>query len=270
MKRFAAAPEDSRRIFVRVRALPRLAALALLLLFCVAAHTGHADQQGAGSGQKDASDASFFDLCRKGSPQQIAEAIHNGADLNARDVWGRTPLMEAAEKCDLAVMTALLEAGADVHARDKEGMTPLMLAVRDRFPAVTAGLVEAGAHVNAENAEKYTSRMKQDSKYLVLKLAARWNRLPETIHALVKAGANVNARDNTRMTPLLLALRGYPKPEAITALVKAGADVNAADRKGNTPLMFAAQGMASRARSRISFWTPGQIQKRKTSPAKGQ
>jgi len=226
-----ATPENSRRAFVRAFVLPCLAALAVLRVLCGAATTRAAD------------DEAFFTLCEKGSPREIAEAIRSGADLNARNVWGRTPLMEAAETGNLAVMTTLLEAGSDVHARDKYGMTPLMLAAQDRFPELTAGLVYAGANVTAEDVEKYALRMKDDTKYWVRKSAVRWNRLPETINALVKAGADVNARDKNGMTSLLLAVQGCPEPKVITALVRAGAKVNAADWKGNTALMFAAQAM---------------------------
>ena len=48
-----------------------------------------------------------------------------GADIEARDRWGRTPLHWAALfSKNPAVITALLDAGADPKARNATGKTP--------------------------------------------------------------------------------------------------------------------------------------------------
>lgn len=60
------------------------------------------------------------------------EKLAAGADLNARDQYGQTPLMYAASEGDSAdVLDALLKAGADVNAQTDAGWTALMYAVRD-------------------------------------------------------------------------------------------------------------------------------------------
>ena len=48
-----------------------------------------------------------------------------------------------------AVITALLEAGADPEARDKFGGTPLLAASGNENPAVIAALLDAGADLKA-------------------------------------------------------------------------------------------------------------------------
>jgi len=74
----------------------------------------------------------FFALVRTGTPQDVQAAISNGADVNARNSYDKTPLMEAAEyNQHPEVITALLAAGADIKARDILGGTALMLAAEN-------------------------------------------------------------------------------------------------------------------------------------------
>ena len=48
-----------------------------------------------------------------------------GADVNAPNGWGRTPLMHAAERCAEWNIAPLLAAGADPRAADKAGRSAL-------------------------------------------------------------------------------------------------------------------------------------------------
>jgi hypothetical protein len=61
-----------------------------------------------------ADDLAFFELVRTGTPQQIQSAIRSGADVNARDMSGWTPLIWAASSnTNPEVIITLLDNGAD-------------------------------------------------------------------------------------------------------------------------------------------------------------
>ena len=49
-------------------------------------------------------------------------------NINAKDVWGQTALHKAVRKADLRVIKQLLVKGADQNAKDSQGKTPLDLA----------------------------------------------------------------------------------------------------------------------------------------------
>jgi ankyrin repeat protein len=67
-------------------------------------------------------DEEFLELVKTGSPEEIKAALQNGADVNARDDSGSTPLMYTAEYSEYPeVLQLLLDAGADVQVQNKEG-----------------------------------------------------------------------------------------------------------------------------------------------------
>jgi ankyrin repeat protein len=176
----------------------------------------------------DAQNHTYVDMCKTRTPEQITALIKAGADVNAKDKDGLTPVMwTAACNSKPDAIAALVKAGADVNAQAKDGSTPLILAeLRNPNPEVITALVKAGADVNAKNKDGLTP----------LNFAAMWTDKPDVIAALVTAGADVNARDSQGMTPLMWAAYQNKHPQVITALVKAGADVNAKDSLGATAL----------------------------------
>jgi ankyrin repeat protein len=77
------------------------------------------------------------------------------AQVNARDVDGRTPLMHAvlASDADPAIVALLLERGADANAADHgQKWTALHFAARDQKASIVKTLLAAGADVDPVDA----------------------------------------------------------------------------------------------------------------------
>lgn len=67
-----------------------------------------------------------------------------GADVNARNERGSTPLLEAARYGHDDICRILIASGADLKAKDKDGKTALMLAIQGNHDDVVRVLKEAG------------------------------------------------------------------------------------------------------------------------------
>lgn len=155
----------------------------------------------------------------------IKELLAAGADPNAMNDYGRTPLHIAVSCCKDEICRLLLEAGADPMAKDKDGQTPLHYATEGTKVRL---LLEAGADPMAKDAYGRTPLQGRlwwtdESKDAV------------SVGLLLAAGANPNAKDNGSLTPLHCARDG----EVVELLLGAGADPNAENESGLTPLCCA-------------------------------
>jgi ankyrin repeat protein len=88
----------------------------------------------------------------------VTEAIKAGADVNAQNGVGATPLHEATiHSSNPGVIQALIEAGADVSARNAWGSTPLHLAAKyNSQPKIILALLEVGADPKAKDEDGMT------------------------------------------------------------------------------------------------------------------
>ncbi len=95
----------------------------------------------------DCNDWNSRDYFQAAAPENVADCLRSGAELEARNKYGRTPLHHAVWfNGNPAVAAALLDAGADPKALDKYDRTPLHgAAMANRNPVVIALLLEAGA-----------------------------------------------------------------------------------------------------------------------------
>ena len=144
---------------------------------------------------------------------------HDKANINAKASDGTTLLMLAAAAGTPEVVKMLLDAGADVNAKDVNGLTPLWAAVvfKSATPEVIKMLLDAGANVNDRIDTEHSDGMTP-------LIFAAIRSTPEVIKMLLDAGANVNDRENKYgLTPLMAAAAKNTNPEVIRILLRTGA-----------------------------------------------
>ena len=93
---------------------------------------------------------------QKGKRGVCKYLIENAADVNlfAR---GMSPLMHASAEADIRIMKQLISAGADINARDSLGNTPLFLAAGYGVEKTCKVLLKNGAYLNHTNLEMKTA-----------------------------------------------------------------------------------------------------------------
>ena len=131
----------------------------------------------------------------KGHLDVARDLIEAGADVNAKDNNGLTPLCFCAAKGHLDVARALIEAGADVNAKKDNGVTPLHMCAYYGHLEVSRALIEKGADVNA----------KEDDGVTPLYVCTQEGHLEghlEVARALIKAGSNFNGLSSEQVADL--------------------------------------------------------------------
>ncbi len=100
---------------------------------------------------REATVALFQAMAQNGTPM-VEQAIQNGADVNAFDTQGITPLLQAAvypEKID--ILRVLLLNGCNINYKTRQGETALNKAVFFNNRAAAKLLIEFGANVSIMN-----------------------------------------------------------------------------------------------------------------------
>jgi ankyrin repeat protein len=196
-----------------------------------------------------------LNLLHLAGSKEVAELlIAKGADVNARDTLGFTPLHFAAESGRTEVAQTLIAKGADINAQSKpdfdefttftpvwiwsrrlvrslpgnsRGTTPLFFA---RSPEMTKLLIAKGANVNAKNTNGMTPLHTTQSKAIA--------------KILLAAGTKINIKEenarNGEDTTLLHNAAKIGFKELVQQLINNGANVVVIDSKQRTPLHYAA------------------------------
>jgi ankyrin repeat protein len=192
-----------------------------------------------------------------------------GADVNAAEDDGTTPLMRAAHGRSPEIAQLLIDAGADVAARNRYGVSALYLAARNGDAATTRALLAAGLDANTALPGGETALMTaarsghtdvvgallsgSDNVDALVDLGADHDpRIASEYAVTDRAGygdtsrpmgrrnrADVNAREQWYGHTALMAAAAAGHADVIRLLIEAGADVNAVDDEGESALSFA-------------------------------
>ena len=147
------------------------------------------------------------------NPEYTGILLEAGANPNAADKYGFTPLISAAmghEKTCAQTVQALLASGADVNLPNADGWTPLMMAVRLNRLETAKALLAAGADIHATDANGNSALLH----------AVLWNH-PSCVKLLLNAGADPNTENNGVTALMAAQKRGFSKISKL--LTQAGA-----------------------------------------------
>jgi len=166
-------------------------------------------------------------------------------------------LIFASGHGDVSIVKNLVSSGANPNAQDREGETPLCAASRGGHRTIVESLIRSGANVNLPYGEGETPLHAVVSGAhidVAVKEGTRniWGSFLKTktpelqfdtsiVKLLLDNGANVNARDEDGETPLQAAARSGPfignrGVEIVRLLIDRGSDINSKDNKGQTAL----------------------------------
>ena len=185
----------------------------------------------------------FFQVVEEGRKDKIQAMITRGADVNARDHSGCTPLhLAVSSRLAQDTIELLVAYKANVSARNNRGQTPLHLAAEAGQPGVIDQLIDHGAYVNAATA-RIVSATPDVVEYHPATL--RFSQFKAECYQIGLTLPGRSVRSDTvkievggMMTPLhYAALEGHLN--AVQHLLDRGANINARTQNGKTPLGLA-------------------------------
>lgn len=171
----------------------------------------------------------------------------DGADMNARNTFGQTPLIEA---CNFQVIEFLLLNGTDPRICSNSGESPIFNAILKGVEAVDL-MLEYGVDINGQftygdthgdphwicdNGVDPYLQMTYGNTHGVTALMRACKDNQEVAVHLLKHRASVDQRDSNGQTALHYA--AHKNSIAIRHLLEEGADPNVYDNAGDTPLHY--------------------------------
>ncbi|XP_059177832.1 poly [ADP-ribose] polymerase tankyrase-like [Physella acuta] len=176
----------------------------------------------------------LHDAINDKKPHEVHRLLAQGADVNASDSNGQTPVIRAVSAGDRHILSLLIEYQADLDAPDKVyGMTPLMHATYHGNDEMVNFLCMQGANVSIRNANNGKSLLHyavENSDVTTLKRLMQFVIEPD-----------VNCVDNKGMSPLMYAAK-MGESEMAALLCRHHAKVNVSNcLDGKTALHYAVE-----------------------------
>ena len=180
----------------------------------------------------------------------VQKLLQNGANIESKGDYGKTPLMLAAENGDIAMMKLLLQNNVNVEAQDEGGDTALVYAARGFDIEVVKTLLEKVSDVHdqeqallaaSENGPVGVLDVSSDSRLNKADPHEQLKEMPEVaiVRLLLDRNINIETRDSDGDTPLIFAA-SHGQIEIVQLLLDRGAQVDARDNYGDTALIAAA------------------------------
>jgi ankyrin repeat protein len=213
--------------------------------------------------------ASLLEAVLLGNRSAVENFIALGADVNAAEEDGTTPLMRAVHGRFTDIAKRLIDSGADVTARNRYGVTALYLTARGGDATTTRALLVAGIDANTSLPGGETALMTaarsghtdvvgvlltgsndvealadlagstvatERSGYAAVENAGYGGTERRTIQ---RHRADVNAREQRYGDTALMWAAVAGHVDVVRLLIEAGADVRAVDDEGVTALHLA-------------------------------
>ena len=158
--------------------------------------------------------------------------LKNGAEVDSKDSYGRTPLSWATENGREAVVKLLLgREPVEVNSKDIDGRTPLLYAVENGHEAVVKLLLgREGVEVNSKDIDGRTP----------LSYAAVYGHEAVVKLLLGREGVEVNSKDSDGRTLLSYAAENGHEAVVKLLLRRESVEVDSKGIDGRTPLSRAA------------------------------
>ncbi len=170
---------------------------------------------------------------QRGDVAQVSALVRDRAQLEARDAQGRTAVHIATFARQTDVLKTLAQAGADLQTLENDRYDAVTIAAVANDEDTLRVLLALGA-----SARQTTSRY--DGTALI---AAAHLGHAGVVRQLIAAGAPLDHVNNLHWTATIESIvlgDGGPRHQAtLQALISAGANLKLGDREGNTPLTLA-------------------------------
>ncbi len=171
------------------------------------------------------------------NPLMVQLLLENGADVEALNLKGETPLTLALQAQRINSVIHLLKHGADANTQNKGGGTALHLALEKANPELVDLLMKAGANPNL------TRKDGTLPLHLAVKAYQARLLLPETYSKLVttmlEATRNPSLPDTDGITALMW-LAASNRSDLLTKLIAKAANLDSQATDGRTAAMWAA------------------------------
>ncbi|XP_074596039.1 rabankyrin-5 [Brevipalpus obovatus] len=209
--------------------------IAIFLIRSNCDHNSPRRKSPSGGGEQEASDGQtpLHMACAWGLEQVVQHLLEFGANVNAQDAEGKTPLHEAIYYQHGTITSTLLRhPSINLNLRDKNGNTPFATAMNIKNNKAAQEILNR----DPNSAENYDSK-----GYNFLHTAIKKVDI-ESVLFLLSIHVNVHSRvqDTLQMTPLHLAVE-IGSELIIRNLLLAGANINDVTSQKQTSLHLAAE-----------------------------